>query len=430
MTHYNDDEPLTATEPAISEPLPQLSELSVPALTELADRCDTYLDLLPLPNRPTTKAALVAHVANQYPCEVRNTQLAIMVERDGAHALKGRAPRVPLEGEVASTVIVDDADDKPIDWHGLTRRNPIAPKPAAATDKAAQLATLLGEVLGGPQVDEAKLSELVNNAVSEAIKNQTVRHEIVTPALPDPINVGIQHKHFDKLLKVCNARLRDGSRLNAWLVGPASSGKSTAAESVAKALNLPFYVANALDQPYKLTGYRDSNGHYLRTAFREAWENGGIFLFDEVDRSNPSAVLEFNAALANGMAVFPDVTEPIKRHPDCVIIAGANTAGQGGTVEYNGAAKQDAAFLDRFIYIDWPLDETLERALCTNIEWVSRVQSVRQNVKSAKLRNHLVSARATIYGEALLAAGLDQETVEGMTLRKGISDQDWASISA
>ena len=130
------------------------------------------------------------------------------------------------------------------------------------------------------------------------------------------------------------------------MVGPAGSGKTTAAHEAAKALGIPFYFTGAIDSAYKLTGFIDAQGRTVRTAFREAFEHGGVFLFDEMDSSMPAALLAFNAALANGHADFPDGI--IKRHPDFRAIAACNTFGGGANRQYVGRMQLDAASLDRF----------------------------------------------------------------------------------
>lgn len=235
------------------------------------------------------------------------------------------------------------------------------------------------------------------------------------------IELGIQHKKFPHLLAACNARL------NTWVAGPAGSGKTTAAEMVAKALSLPFYYTGAVGDQYALLGYNDANGRYVRTPFRECYENGGVFLWDEVDGSDANALVAFNAALANGQAAFPDAM--VKRHADCVIIAAANTWGHGGTHEYVGRNKLDAAFLDRFVRIEWPYDHDLERATCADKEWCERVQKIRARIQEKKLRV-LVTPRASYLGARLLAAGLDRDTVESMTIAAAMTPEQWESVRA
>ena len=93
---------------------------------------------------------------------------------------------------------------------------------------------------------------------------------------------------------------------------------------------------------------RDSaQGTIVSTEFRKAYENGGLFLFDEIDASMPGAILAFNAALANNFMDFPDKKVP--RHKDFYCIAAANTFGSGADRQYVGRNQLDAASLDRFI---------------------------------------------------------------------------------
>lgn len=294
--------------------------------------------------------------------------------------------------------------------------------PAAMAQQFAQMFAMMSS---GSGLDEERVQEIVDSAIADAIKRLVNRIEVSVPNLP-PVDVGVQHKHFELLLKSCNARLPDGHRLNVWLAGPAGSGKTTAAKMVAKALNQQFIFNGAISTPYELTGFMDANGRYVKTPFREAWENGGVYLFDEVDSSNPNAVTAFNAALANGCFAFPDGM--VDRHPDCIVIAGANTSGNGATNEYVGRMKQDGAFLNRFVEIDWPIDERLEEALTPNKEWVNRVQAVRQRVKDRGIKGHMVTPRASLYGSALLAAGVSMKDVERMTLKKGLADDAWNQI--
>lgn len=260
--------------------------------------------------------------------------------------------------------------------------------------------------------------------------NTPVVVEIKRPELPS-INLGVQHKHFPLLLQSSIATLRSGNHLNIWLYGPAGTGKTTAAERLADALfpDMPnnYYYNGAISTAFQLMGYMDAKGEYVSTAFRKAWEHGGVYLFDEIDGSMPDALLAMNGALANSIASFPDKMVP--RHANCIIIAGANTTGLGGGIEYVGAMKQNAAFLDRFVQIPWPHDDALENALCANKEWLERVRYVRQRWQKASIKGHMVTMRATLYGESLLAAGIDQANVELLTLRKGLSDDQWKQIS-
>lgn len=224
-------------------------------------------------------------------------------------------------------------------------------------------------------------------------------------------DLGLVHYQFPNLLNIIKCGL------NVYLVGPAGSGKTHAAELCAKALNVPFYFTGAIANEFKLTGFIDAQGRIVSTEFRKAYEEGGLFLFDEIDASFPQAVLAFNAALANNYMDFPD--KRVKKHPNFYCIAAANTYGQGADRQYVGRNQLDAASLDRFVFIDWNYDENLERALAQNDEWVNYIQKVRKFIQENKIR-HVVSTRASIYGAKLLANGVSPRIVEDSVLWKGL----------
>src|SRR4029077_13513437 len=209
---------------------------------------------------------------------------------------------------------------------------------------------LQGRISAG--IDEAQVEAICKRVVGESNLLRPVEVR-----LPDATrSVGVQHRQFDEVLQTLVACGQ------VWIAGPAGSGKTTLAESCAKALNLAFFFNGAIDSPYKLAGFIDAQGRIIRPAFRQAYENGGVYLFDEVDASMPSAVLASNASMRNGEYDFPDGT--IDRHKDFYCFAAANTFGLGASDDYVGRMKQDAAFLDRFpsIYLDY--DETLENGHC------------------------------------------------------------------
>ena len=224
-------------------------------------------------------------------------------------------------------------------------------------------------------------------------------------------DLGIQHFQFEKLLKYVQ------TKNNIFLVGSAGSGKTTAARNIAKALNIKFYFTGAINSEYKLTGFIDAQGRIVNTEFRKAYEHGGLFLFDEIDASFPQAILAFNAALANDFMDFPDKKVP--KHKNFYCIAAANTFGTGADRQYVGRNQLDAATLDRFITLNWEIDETLEHELAKNYEWVNYVQKARKAASKIGER-HIISPRASMQGADLLRIGIDRKEVEKDVLWKGL----------
>lgn len=236
-----------------------------------------------------------------------------------------------------------------------------------------------------------------------------------------------RHPLFDTLLTlVACGRERGG--LPVMLVGPAGSGKTTACQHVADAFGLPFFTNGALTGAHELTGYKDAAGHYHGTAFRRAFETGGVYLMDEMDRSDPGAILALNSALANGFMAFPDREEPVQAHPDFIPIVAANTYGRGADRLYVGATQLDGSTLDRFAVLAWDYDEALERTLAGDDPWTAYVQAARAAASELRVR-HIISPRASMAGAVMRRAGLSFDLIAEAVLWKGLDREQRVRIT-
>ena len=233
--------------------------------------------------------------------------------------------------------------------------------------------------------------------------------------------VYVKAKKHTQHMKFKDLFLALSTGANVFISGPTGAGKSFAVKQCAKKLGLDFYFTGAVSNEYKLLGFMNASGEYVSTDFRKAYENGGLFLFDEVDASFPQPLLAFNAALSNDVMDFPD--KQVKRHKNFHCVATANTIGCGADRQYVGRNQLDAAFLDRFIYLEWPYDESMEKSIVANATWTDRVIQVRKAIEKLGIR-HIVSPRATVNGAALLKAGFRQHDVEDMVLWKGLNKSD------
>jgi cobaltochelatase CobS len=215
---------------------------------------------------------------------------------------------------------------------------------------------------------------------------------------------GIQHHQFPKVL----SGIANGEHL--YLVGQAGTGKSTIAENASKSLGLDFASKSCSSQSTEasLLGYMSATGNYVGTQFREAYEKGFVFLLDEVDNGNPNILTVLNSALSNTFMAFPDGM--VKRHKNFVLIATANTFGNGATSEYVGRNALDKAFMDRFTTITVGYDSDVEQAMLDSVtgldanvasKWLTIVRRCRANVETYGLKV-IVSPRATLKGAKLL----------------------------
>jgi hypothetical protein len=293
-------------------------------------------------------------------------------------------------------------------------------------------ATSTAAVEHGKKVGErlqARLAEF-EERLTKAFENAKPRNVVVQrPELPD-VDVGVQHERFETLLSMCCAKLPNGRRINVWLHGPAGTGKTRAAHSVADAMGLKFYFTGAIETAFALMGYTDAHGRLVRTPFRDAWEQGGVFLMDEADASHPQALAALNAAIDGGVAAFPD--KMVDRHDDCVIVAGANTVGRGGNTQYAGRVRQDGAFLSRWAMLEWPHDDKLESAIAGGDPvadaWVELVRAYRRVAVQQKIDGVSTTTRSSLDGAAMLRVGVPIDMVIEATIRKGLAIDSWQRL--
>lgn len=222
---------------------------------------------------------------------------------------------------------------------------------------------------------------------------------------------------FERVLRLAAARR------NILLIGPAGSGKTHTAELVAQALGLDFAFipCSAGMSEGQLLGRLLPTGAagqfvYARSDFVRCYEEGGVFLFDEIDAADPNTLLVINAALANGKMAVPNrVENPVAiRHPDFVCIAAANTFGTGADRQYVGRNQLDESTLDRFrigqVVMDYSPE--LEVALCPDKQLRTRLQHYRERIRQCKLRR-VVSTRFLRDAYLMTQAGDTDADIDG-----------------
>ena len=254
---------------------------------------------------------------------------------------------------------------------------------------------------------------MLSEAIIEVARKEISMPRVIEVTVPDGgTKPAVAHKQFDELAKVV------ASGVPALMVGMPGTGKTTAAEQIADQFKLPFESISVGIQTTKsdILGFVDAGGTYQTTGFRRAFEDGGVFLMDEVDAGNPNVLIVINSAISNGFCNFPDGM--IKAHKDFKFIATANTFGTGADTKFIGRNQLDEATLDRFITINWEIDEFVEDSLVDNKDWLTKVRKLRKDA-AKKGRELLVSPRVSIYGNQLIKAGFNMRQAADMTILKG-----------
>lgn len=268
-----------------------------------------------------------------------------------------------------------------------------------------------------PTIDMEEIKRIVRETITT---EGTLKIEVKRQDAPE-IKLDCAHYRVPQLIDLLN------KRKHVYLYGPHGSGKSTAAHQAATGLNLSYgYISLTPQTPEsRLIGFISATGNYIRTAFRDCYENGGVFCIDELDNSSPSLLTTLNGALENGHMAFPDTLVP--RHADFVMVGTGNTSGKGANPSYPERRPFDAAFGDRFIYLQWNYDEKLERqiALAINPEagkWVKWVQKARAWAE----KNHprfVPSPRSTFrLAELSLGSTFDTEELLDAIVWRGDSE--------
>jgi cobaltochelatase CobS len=222
------------------------------------------------------------------------------------------------------------------------------------------------------------------------------------------------HEKLTALLRLVSAGLN-----NAYMVGPAGSGKTTLAAQLAKALGRDFAflsLSGGVNETHllgRVLPQADGSWAYKASEFVRVYENGGVFLLDEVDAADPNVMVTINAALANGHLANPVSGTTHKRHADTIIVCAANTFGTGADAQFVGRNALDAATLDRFVCAMVQVD--YDRAVETRIaestcgayaarELLDWAWGLRARTTSARIRR-TVGTRLIVTGAKLLAAG-------------------------
>jgi cobaltochelatase CobS len=262
----------------------------------------------------------------------------------------------------------------------------------------------------------SNLENKINNVIKAEI--ESLEERLNVPRQVEVVRVdgttkvlsGFVHEAFDEVLALASMRK------NIFLPGPAGCGKTHMCGQVADALGLDFGFISCSERMSEgqVTGRFVPTGdsgkfQYVSTQFVDCYENGGVFLCDEVDAADPNVLLVINAALANGILALPNrVENPIaKKHEDFVFMSAGNTFGSGADRMYVGRNELDAATLDRFLVGTVPMDydANLDAMVCPDSDLRGYLLNVRRLSNQAGLRR-LVSTRFLKDAFDMVNAGL------------------------
>jgi len=277
------------------------------------------------------------------------------------------------------------------------------------------------------KVDEEDVERIVDSRIEKARLPRPIEvrnGDTVVATLEDRT-----HAQFDALIQLVN----EGHR-NLLMVGPAGSGKTTLAKSLAKALDLEFgflSLSAGISETHlfgRTLPESDGSWRYRPSRFVEIYEQGGVFLLDELDAADANVMVAINAALANGYLANPN-GQLHERHEKTYVIGAANTWGRGGDHQYVGRNQLDAATLDRFVLAtlrvdyDPDLEEDLVKSALDESQadqLLGWIRDLRDKISTHRIRR-IASTRLVVSAIAALKAGKDLEAIKARYF------QDWSA---
>jgi cobaltochelatase CobS len=315
----------------------------------------------------------------------------------------------------------------------------------AQAEAMALLAKASALLTPAANVNESEVRQIIAETVPEMVAEAVM---VATAGLRPVVRIEVNDRATGAVRTldgVTNAALPDiiegaAAGLNILMVGPMGTGKSYMAKQVGKALGLPVREISLTPQTAesRLFGYMDAQGRYVRTAFRDWWEHGGIFHFDELDNGHAAIMAGINAAMAmcrddDAELEFPDGR--VKKADRTIGLASANTYGRGPDRQYL-RQPLDAATMDRFEPVPVLYDHAVEEAAClaTGLDkarvdrTLSYVRHLRDRAETAKLPLMLGLRRSHALCTWQSIGRTPKRAVE-ISLRRDISDSDWRKVT-
>lgn len=337
----------------------------------------------------------------------------------------GAAPRAQKTIEEPAAIVEIIEEPAQVTQQATQQPAQVTPQAQAAQSvDVAQALTALQSIFGGNGKDtelrsavDALAARVATLEASPARKIEITQGGQVTHTI-----TGVQHEKFETILRLVSAPFE--ARCSPYLYGPSGTGKTYTAGKIAEALGLDFYCISAVQDILNLEGYQDAAGIYHGTAFRTAFENGGLLLFDEIDASLPDVINKLNAALANGVYEFPD--KVVNVHHNFRFMAAGNTCGKGGNQRYTGRYVLEESTLNRFAITAFNYSPAIEESLGSP-EIVCIVRGLRASCNNLQLTFDY-GYRDISRLDYLISAGLPLADIIDAAIVRGHSEDEMRNI--
>lgn len=248
---------------------------------------------------------------------------------------------------------------------------------------------------------EKRFADSLEEMLKKASEIQVVNHtyEINNKTTGQKVmfdKAEVLHECFPKVLDLATC----DPRQHIFVAGPSGCGKTHMAGQLAKALGVEFgYMScsGGINEAHLLgrtiPNVQTGKAVFVESEYVKKYENGGVFLLDEIDAADPNVLIVLNASLANGVLALPNrMDKPYAtKHKDFICIVAANTFGRGSSRMYVGRNQLDEASLDRFRIgtVSMEYSAAIEQRLCPDKELYKTMLGWRNKIEAAGMRRVL-----------------------------------------
>ena len=316
----------------------------------------------------------------------------------------------------------DDGDGNPGDGDGDGKPRPADGSEGKPSDREFEMPDNYKDPPEEGEEKEEEQEENEEEGENESPKYPPVDEDYIPPESWDQLCAIIEYN-----------KANPKRRKNVILVGPKGTGKTEMVFQAAKKFfadsNPEPFALTAPQQEWKIVGYADANGKEVSVPFLKGYMSPGIILIDEIDRSQPEALIAVNMGLANRCMDTP-TRGLVHQHPECTVIATANTSGTGATNEYGTANKLDASTRDRFVFILVKWEHKIAMRIAKGDEsLVSGIEDWNTACDNNGFLEYMASYRAIIDIQDMMTIGLTlDQAVQEVIIKFAVNKTDLGQI--
>jgi len=283
----------------------------------------------------------------------------------------------------------------------------------------------LAEVIDVKHIEDLKGLILEN---IEVVKKSTPKHKVKSPDYIKP-------KVFDEITTLVK------NKVQVLLTGAAGCGKSRLFQEVAAALDMPFFTFSMAggmrySQVFGREQIFDGHSDFVEGQLLKAIQKPQIVFIDEIFGADSDVILGLNSITEPNTRKIETPKGTIKVHPECRIVAAANTTGRQFNKQYTGAKRADDSLLDRFICYRMEYDSGVEKGVLEKMG-LNKEESLylleQLSVLRRKIRENNISfdpsTRRLIQAAKLIQIGLKKERAFELAFLSPLSKAEHTKVA-